>query len=306
MMADHNKIVPPQTLEDLKSFLWDLRQGKSVLPHLGQKSTKTLAKMVDAPNYAAVTSINKLAKDYNINASTLTRLAKKLGYSGFSSFQDIFREYIANKKSFYSLHAQKLLSEKSKTTGKNIPLLHAVSEAELVNVQEMIENVDEVKLETAINLLATAPRVRVLGLRQSFSIAHFFSYTLKLIRKEVSLLGRAGHTLAEDIAELSRNDLVFIITLHPYTTDTVTACAAIRERGIKIIALTDSYGSPVVSQEEHTFIVSSEGPFYFNGIVASVVFLESLLTMVARDLGKKAVKELKLREKLFTDLNVEF
>jgi DNA-binding MurR/RpiR family transcriptional regulator len=305
IVTDRKKNVPPQTLEDLKRVLRDFRQGGSVLPKLGQKSMETLTKMVDAPNYAAVSNIQQLARDYDINASTLTRLAKKLGFSGFSGFQNIFREHIANRKSFYSIHAQKLLSEKSERTVKDIPLLHAVADAETVNMQEMVETVDEASLESAINLLAAAPRVRVLGLRQSFSLAHFFSYTLKLIRNEVSLLGQAGHTLAEDIAELSKNDLVFIITFYPYTIDTVSAYAAIRERGSKVIALVDSHGSPIASHDTLAFVVSSDGPFYFNGIVASVVFLESLLTIVARKLGRKAVKELKLREKLFTDLNVE-
>jgi hypothetical protein len=52
--------------------------------------------LADQPEQAAVRSISEFASLLGVNPSTLTRPAKRLGYGGFSDFQGIFREAIAN------------------------------------------------------------------------------------------------------------------------------------------------------------------------------------------------------------------
>ena len=55
-------------------------------------------------------SISELAASLGVNPSTLTRLAKRLGFEGFSDFQSVFRDAIASEpRYFYSRQADHLL-----------------------------------------------------------------------------------------------------------------------------------------------------------------------------------------------------
>ena len=63
---------------------------------LGEKALDVLAKLVDAPEQAAVRTISELSELLSVNASTLTRLSKKLGFAGFNDFQNVFRQAIAD------------------------------------------------------------------------------------------------------------------------------------------------------------------------------------------------------------------
>src|SRR3546814_13896346 len=74
---------------------------------LGGKAFDVLAKLVEAPEQAAVRTISELGAVLSVNASTLTRLAKRLGFDGFNDFQSVFRQAIANdERYFYSRQAE--------------------------------------------------------------------------------------------------------------------------------------------------------------------------------------------------------
>lgn len=298
---------PPLNFEELKAFLYHQRENKISGKSMGTKSLKVLTRIVDDPNSIALSSITEIARANHVNASTITRLAKRLGYRRFRQLQDILREHVFSQLNFYSKQAQTILTKSSDrpSSDVNLGLMRKIITVEIHNIRDILENVDEKRFLECAQLIARARSVRILGLRQCFSIAHFFSYTLKLIRDQVSILGEGGHALAEDIAELHQDDIVLIITVKPYSTDVVSAYEALSKRGVKIVALTDSHGSPVVSNKASCFIVSTQGPFYFNSLAATLVFLESLLVIVARQLGDKAINTLKTRESLFKELKVE-
>ncbi len=304
MATSQAESVVPKSLDELRQRLQDTRRPRSGF-RLGRGSANVLAAMVDAPNHAAVSSISEIATVNSVNPSTVTRLAKKLGFTGFGDLQDVFRRYVADKGGFYSGHAASLLPDPGETMSGSRALLLQIAESEIANVAGSLEELHGDKLDEATRLLARSRRVRVLGLRQCFSLAHFFAYALHLIRDGVAALGGSGHTLTEDLADLSKDDVIVVISVRPYTRDTVEACAVVRRQGTPIIALTDSYGAPIAGEHDPTFVVATEGAFYFNGLASSLIVIEALLALVARELGQKAVRRLEKMERLFETLHVE-
>ncbi len=109
----------PQSLEALASLLADIKSGNSPL-RLGPSALRVLSAMISGPNQASLYSISHLADHFGVNPSTLTRLAKALGFAGFSEFQDIFRRYTANTGSFYSERADELLHYQSEHHGLDL------------------------------------------------------------------------------------------------------------------------------------------------------------------------------------------
>ena len=84
----------PQSLEELRTLALALARGEGDLS-LGGKAQSVFSRLLDAPEQAAVRSISELAASLGVNPSTLTRLAKRLGFDGFSDFQSVFRNAIA-------------------------------------------------------------------------------------------------------------------------------------------------------------------------------------------------------------------
>ena len=73
----------PRTIEALRELALKIGRDESELS-LGAKAHDVLARLVGMPEQAAVRSISELAGLLSVNASTLTRLAKRLGYAGLA------------------------------------------------------------------------------------------------------------------------------------------------------------------------------------------------------------------------------
>ncbi len=292
----------PKNLDELRSLLSELQSGAGPL-RLGSRSFQTLAGLVDAPRQTAVYSISELASAHNVNASTLTRLAKRLGFHGFSDFQGVFRRHIAAGSDFYSRRAGELLRG-GVTDSESIALLSKIAQDESANIAAMIDSIDPARLEATVRMIAQGRAIRVHGLRQFHSIACGIAYTLGMIRNDVALLGDPGHGVAHALAQLEAGDVLIVMGSTPYTRATVDACEIAAAHGMRIIALTDSYASPFAKYAEQVFITPTGGVFFGNSTAACLIFAEGLMALVARTLGQHSVQALKRREALIDQLGV--
>ncbi len=295
--------APPQTLDQLKNLLAKIQAADSPI-RLGRRAFQVLGCMVDAPDQAAVSSISELAETLDVNASTLTRLAKKLGYSGFSELQNVFRRRVVEKGHFYSDQANRLLRA-DQGLRESLALAARVADDEIANISAMLKDIDVQALEKAADLLATARRVRTYGLRQFYSIACFISYALGLLRGEVAVLGSPQHGVAHALGQLERGDVLIVVGAYPYTRGTVAAARIAAAHGMSVIAITDSSASPLAAPATHTFITPVGGSFFSNSMASSLVLAEGLLTLVAQRLEDRGLEALKHREALISELNVE-
>lgn len=302
-MRDHRRPPPPpQSLDQLRNLLISMkaRQGPT---RLGARSFRTLAGLIDSPRQTAVYSISQLASNVGVNASTLTRLAKRLGYNGFADLQSVFRRHVAEERDFYSERAGRLLSSEE-VRRESISLMAKVVQEESTNISSMLKNVDAHAIEQAAAHLADAERVRTYGMRQFFSIACFISYSLGMVRGEVAVLGDSGHGVAHALAQLAPGDVVLVLGTSPYTRATVDVCHTAARHGLHIIAITDSSASPLAASAAQTFIAPTRGTFFSNSMAACLILAEGLLALVAQRLGKEAVAALKRRELFIDELGI--
>ncbi|WP_456703180.1 MULTISPECIES: MurR/RpiR family transcriptional regulator [unclassified Bradyrhizobium] len=263
------------------------------------------AKLVEAPEQSAVRSISELAEQFGINPSTLTRLAKRLGFEGFSDFQAVFRKAIADDQQyFYSRQAGRLMAAPSAGTTE-VEAFTQLARETAANVDGFLRQLDRAALQGATRLLATAHRVRVHGVRQFHSLASFLTYCLGMVRSDVALLDAPRLGVAEALSQLDPDDVVIVASCAPYTRSVAEVARVAALNGQTVIAITDSRSSPLVPPAAHAFFIPHASSFYSNSMGAYVVFCEALLNLVARELGDKALNSLAGRERLIAEMNIE-
>lgn len=302
-------LLAPRTLEELKRRLQKLNSPSGDIK-LGKRALKALVQMMDKPDEVAVASISTLAADTGVNASTLSRLVRKLGFESFAEFQLIFRNHLArtSRTSFYSDLVGQLLEDdegEGETTPASLALMTQVAEEETNNIAQMLKGLDLGALEKTVTLLINAPRIRVYGLRQAYTVANLFAYALGLLRADVSLLGNPHHGIAHGLTELSEKDVLVVIGAAPYTRGTVAAARIAANRGMQVVAITDSHGSPLATEASLTFVAPTSGTWYSNSMAAFLVFVEGLMAMVAGRLGRKSLNSLRRHELLIDEVNHE-
>jgi DNA-binding MurR/RpiR family transcriptional regulator len=294
--------MPPNTLSGLKALVAEITSGKAPV-RLGGRALRTLAAMVADPHNTAVSSIGALAQSQQVNASTLTRMSQRLGYEGFAALQQVFRRHVSDRGGFYSERAGRLTADAGRDPSAQ--LIRRICEEELGNISSMMEDLDTKTIETAAEVIASVPRVRVYGARQSASVASFMAYTLGMLRTDAALLENQHQGVAHGLAQMAKGDALVLIGSSPYTRATVAAAHVAVEQGIQVIALTDSLASPLAATAVHTFITPTAGSFFSNCMASSVVLVEVLMSAVARRLDQKAVSALNRHEALIAALDIQ-
>lgn len=298
------KPIAPLTLDQLKELLEGIRAGKKQHIRLGRRSIKVFDGLISAPQQAAVFSISDLATQFNVNASTLSRLARTLGYTGFSEFQEVFRRHIANTGHFYSEQAT-LLTQNTGEQLSQFELTAEIADKERRNIDGMLNAITPQALSATVNLLTTSKRVRIYGMRQAFAATVSLSYMLGLVRDDVSILNIAEHGVAHSLAQLTSGDTLVCIGFNPYSRNTVMTGRVAREQGIQVIAITDNHASPLATAANHTFITPTQGAAFSNGLAATTVLAEALTNLVAQQLGEEGLLKLEYHEELLAALQVE-
>ena len=294
----------PRDLDELRRKYVDIiRSGKE--KRFGVRSLYIVKRMLDAPNEAAVASISEIAKEHKTNSSTVTRLAQRLGFDGFPGFQAIFRRQLKEGHHFYSDQVQRFLQTARSTNVTEASTLHRVVQEEWGNVMMTLECYEPDKFARVTNLLIEARSIFAVGLRGSYPLAFYLAHYLKMIRDSVFVLGTAGHTLAEDLAALKPGDLLFAVSVKPYTRDTVNACRMAKEKNVTLVTMTDTYSSPLAAETENNLIISTKGDYFFSPITAAIIYIEGLLSEVVKALGNKAIRKLKDAERLLDKLEIE-
>ncbi|MDH2433221.1 MurR/RpiR family transcriptional regulator [Pokkaliibacter sp. MBI-7] len=298
-MADVAELVAPTTLPALRQLLEQITQGQVAL-RLGAQARRVLTAMVEQPQRAAVSTISQLATELGVNASTLSRLAQRLGYSGFNDLQAVFRRELTEGSHFYSEQASRLQMGGSEVDG--LSQFTRLARQESANLATLVGSIDATQLEASTHLLVKARKVRVHGVRQLTSIALFMSYGLGLIRDEVALLDPAQQGVAQGLAPLNEDDVLVVVSCFPYSSAVLKTAEVARSQGIPLIALTDSASSPLARLTPHVFQVPTHSLFYSNSMCGFMLLAEGLLAEVAHILGDQGVETLQRREALITAL----
>lgn len=294
----------PRTIEGLRQLALQIARDEADVS-LGAKAHAVLARLVDMPEQAAVRSISELGELLGVNASTLTRLAKRLGYAGFGDFQDVFREAIADdQRYFYSRQVGRLLTA-GYGSRENTGVFEQLAEETAANVRGCLSQLDPEALRAGAGRLAAARRVRVHGVRQFHALASFLTYGLGMLRSDVALLDAPRLGVAEAIAQLQPGDVVVVASCAPYTRSVARVAEVAARSGLDVIAITDTRSSPLAGPARHAFFIPHASSFYSNSMGAYVVFCEGLLNLVARELGDRAAVALAERERVIAEMNVE-
>src|SRR6516164_6870164 len=222
--AKPSAMAAPRSVEALRELAVHIGRGETAVT-LGGKAHAVLAKLVERPEEVAVRTITDLAAGLGVNASTLTRLTTRLGYEGFTDFQNVFRDSLAQRhRHFYSHQAERLVAGatarapgSTESHAAEVQTVVQLARESIHNVEGFLAQLSPADLRCAAKLLAEAPRVRVHGLRQFSTLAGFLVYGLGMIRADVGLLDPQGLGAAEGLAQLQRGDVVVVTSVEPYT-----------------------------------------------------------------------------------------
>jgi len=255
--------------------------------------------VLDRPDDVALNTMRRLASLAGVHPTTMMRLARRLDYQGFNEFRDVFRERLSGARSRYSSRAR-ALQQRDERDGS---LAEEVAAVDLGNLRDSFEAIGSDRLERCADILHTADRLYLIGLRGCFPIAFYLHYACSMFRDEVVLVDGNGGTLADEMRGVGSRDALIAISFSPYTRDTVGVVNYAASHGARIIAITDSALSPLASPAAEALIVRADSPSFFQSVTAAQSVAQALVALLVASAGDEAIATLAERERQLDSFN---
>ena len=273
-MSEQATIEPPETFEALKDRLIEIE------PALPKRLRQAAAYALEHPDEFALGTASGIARNADVQASTLVRFAQTLGFGGFSDLQEVFRSHLRNRWPDYS-ERLKVLHETARDSGDPMNLLAGFADSAASSVARLREAVDRRELDRAIDLLARAKTVYCLGQRRSFSVAHYLSYALAQLGVAASLIDNVGGLGPEQMARAGPVDALVAISFAPYSPFTVDLVKRARRADTPTVVVTDSALSPLAGLADVRFEIVESDFGSFRSLAATFCLAMTLAVAVA-------------------------
>jgi DNA-binding MurR/RpiR family transcriptional regulator len=277
---------PPPRLAAIE-VLQRLRTRFDTLSPELQRAARWVA---DHPDETGLLSMRQQARSAGVSAPTMVRLARALGFADYASLRRPFQETLAGRPIQYGRRASAL---QAAPAAKRIErLAHEISAAQTVDLESVLALNPPARLEDAVAAIAAAKRVGFLGVRASFGIAFQFRYAYNLIARNGVLFDGLGGTVHDQVDALNPGDLLIAISQVPYSTPTVESVNAAANRGVPVLAITDSALSPLARRAKHVLLFRADSLSFFPSMIAPLALVELLIASLAARGGKSVLRRL--------------
>jgi DNA-binding MurR/RpiR family transcriptional regulator len=266
-----------ETPRDFASLKQRIGERAGALP---RRLTQVASYALEHPDEIAFGTVASIAAAAQVQPSTLVRFAQSLGYQGFSDLQDVFRSRLRDRILNYDERIEHL-RQQDLTASKASVIFGGFSEAAEKSLSDLREKLDSAKLEEAVDALAQAETIYLVGLRRSFPITSYMSYAFGKLGVRNHLIGAMGGLAQEDVSFASKRDCVLAISFTPYASETVALTQAAAARHVPIIAITDSPFSPLAPLAKTWFEVTEANFEGFRSMAATLSLAMTLTVAVA-------------------------
>jgi DNA-binding MurR/RpiR family transcriptional regulator len=227
----------PRDFDGLRALILARRES------LPKRIAQIAAYALDNPDEIAFGTAASIAVSAGVQPSTLIRFAQHLGFDGFTSLQGVFRERLRERNSSYEERLATLRAGNG--TAGNHRILDGLLTASRKSLDVMSRTLDEATLDRAIEMLAGAETIHILARRRSYPVASYLAYALGKLGVRNQLIESAAGLDPEMIAFATPRDAVLVVSFSPYAAATIEDARGLAERGVPLIAITDSAFSPL-------------------------------------------------------------
>jgi DNA-binding MurR/RpiR family transcriptional regulator len=241
------------------------------------------------PTEVAFLTTEQLASIIGVSVASIMRLAYAVGYTGYSQFQRDLQEMLRNR-----VAPPERLEANVQKLGKN-KLLVACAEIQIANITKTVGFLSEEVINKAFELIFVAKKIYVVGVRGSFTVAHYLCEGLNRLGVDCELLVPDTGRLQAVLAKMSSDDLVIAITLPRYASRTLETVRVAKARGAKLLSITDGYSSPLAFVSDAFLACSYESVSFHNSEIGAMFLADFLVTGVAMrdsELTKKNLEEI--------------
>ena len=269
----------PRDFESLRSTIIE---RKANMP---KRLAQVAAFALGNPDEIAFGTTASIAAASEVQPSTLVRLAHHLGYGGFSDLQSIFRERLRDRTLSYEERLVTL--EQSSGDDEDANLLSGFIAAANQSVNRLAATVQSDTFTKAVNILAGAETIYLIAKRRSYPLTAHMTYAFSKLNIRHQIVASPNGVDPEMVQFATPKDAAIAASFSPYAADSLSQSQELADRGVPVIAITDSAFSPLAACATHWFEVAAADFAGFRSLSASMALTMALPVAIAERRRKR-------------------
>lgn len=237
------------------------------------------------PNDMALETIAVIAERAQVPPSSLIRFASAFGYDGFSAMQRVFRSQLVERTTDYAERIQGL--RRSDVGSGPASVLDRLAEAGIRALEHLRGTTQPEELERAVNLLADAEAIHVVGQRRAFAVAAYLAYAMGQLGPRTHLLDGVGGMTLHQANFIGPRDALIVVSFAPYAPETRAVAERADARGVPILVLTDGPLSPLLPMARVAFEIEDAELQDFRSLSATMCLALTLVVRLGQRLSEK-------------------
>ncbi len=274
--------TPPETYEDLQRAITERYDDLS-----GQLQ-RIAHFVVDHPDDLALETITRLAARAKVQPSSMVRFAQAMGYDGFSTMQRLFRTRLIEGSLSYRERIQSLREERGDAATGADAILSDFADQGIAALELLRAGTPAALMDSAVDMLAKAQEIYLIAERRSFPVAFYLAYALSQLERRCHLVDGVGGLMNQQIGLATPRDVVIAVSFRSYAPNVVDSVAEQADKGVPVIAITDSPLSPLAPKATVCFELADPERHAFRSLVAPMCLAQSLVVSLGGHLDATA------------------
>lgn len=248
---------------------------------------------------AAFLTAAKLGEETGVSESTVVRFASSLGFDGYPEFQKSLSELVRNRLN--SIQRMEYTYERIDKS----EILSSVLTSDAEKIHQTLNEIDREAFDNAVDTIAGASKIYVIGIRSCAPLASFLAFYLNLIYDNVKLVNTSSATeIFEQMVRIGPDDVVIGISFPRYSLRTLKAMEFAGSRSAKLISITDSVNSPMTLYSSCNLIARSDMASIVDSLTAPLSVVNALIVALCMRNQDHVIENLSSLEKIWKEYEV--
>lgn len=247
--------------------------------------------------YVSFFTIKELSEKINVSPASITRFAKAIGLEGYPMLQSKLQEIVKTK-----ITPMREIRESITFMEEEKNILEDIFKANIKSLEFSLTNELLNSFFYAVDCILGSRKIYILGLRSSYSVAHYLYFMLMQFMDNVNLLNTNSWDIYDRLAGTSEKDVLIAISYAKYTALTQDIVKFCKTKGVKIIAITDSISSPIAIDSDIPLIGKNASNAY--SFVCAMSICNALVVACGGKDKDESIAKMKQKEQVLIKNNI--
>jgi DNA-binding MurR/RpiR family transcriptional regulator len=271
------------TQNEVSQALGDLINRHSA--KLTPADTRLLDVLMQDPIRAAMENGTVVSSRAGVHPASAVRLARRLGFAGYPEFRSFIQASLIEGGGDFENPAARMAARLVRADDGG--LLASVLDSEIGALQQVRNGVRDADIRAFSESLQNSRQVFVLGRGHAASLSALIALRLNRSGYVAVDLGSQMHLLAEALAALSKDDVVWLLAFRRASPLIHEVRGIAADRGAKTLALTDLRAARIDPVPDHQISVSRGGAGESQSLVVPMTIANAvILDLAAIDDGR--------------------